>query len=41
MSWDEDGTVKLYGKPIQGSNIIDLVNDVWVKGKEVNHLQKD
>ena len=28
MSWDEDGTVKLYGKPIQGSNIIDLVNDV-------------
>ena len=28
MSWDEDGTVRLYGKPIQGSNIIDLVNDV-------------
>ena len=28
MSWDEDGTVKLYGKPIQGPNIIDLVNDV-------------
>ena len=28
MSWDEDGTVKLYGKPIQGSNIIDLENDV-------------
>lgn len=28
MSWDEDGTMKLYGKPIQGSNIIDLVNDV-------------
>ena len=28
MSWDDDGTVKLYGKPILGSNIIDLVNDV-------------
>ena len=28
MSWDEDGTIKLYGKSIQGSNIIDVVNDV-------------
>ena len=28
MTWDDDGTVKLYGKAIQGSNIIDLVNDV-------------
>ena len=28
LSWDEDGTVKLYGKPIPGSNIIDLVNAV-------------
>ena len=28
MTWDDDGTVKLYGKAIEGSNIIDLVNDV-------------
>ena len=28
MTWDEDGTVKLCGKSIQGSKIIDLVNDV-------------
>ena len=28
MSWEDDGTVKLYGKSIPGSNIIDLVNDV-------------
>ena len=28
MSWNIDGTVKLYGKLIQRSNIIDLVNDV-------------
>ena len=28
MTWDDDGTLKLYGKSIQGSNIIDLVNDV-------------
>ena len=28
LSWDEDGTVKMYGQPIPGSNIIDLVNDV-------------
>ena len=28
MPWDEDGTVKLYGKPIHGCIIIDLVNDV-------------
>ena len=36
MSWDEDGTVKLYGKHIQGSNIIDLVTDVvrQRKGRE-------
>ena len=28
LSWDEDGTVNVYGKPIRGSNITDLVNDV-------------
>ena len=28
MTWNDDGTLKLYGKAIQGSNIIDLVNDV-------------
>ena len=28
MTWDDDGILKLYGKAIQGSNIIDLVNDV-------------
>ena len=28
VSWGDDGTVKLYGKSIPGSNIIDLVNDV-------------
>ena len=28
MSWDDGGTVKLYGTSIPGSNIIDLVNDV-------------
>ena len=28
MTWDDDGTVKLYGKAIQGSDIIGLVNDV-------------
>lgn len=28
MSWNDDGTVKVYGKSIEGSNIIDLVNDV-------------
>ena len=27
VSWEDDGTVKLYGKSIPGSNIIDLVND--------------
>lgn len=27
LSWDEDGTVRFYGKPIPDSNIIDLVND--------------
>ena len=35
MSWDEDGTVKLYGKPIQGSNIIDLVNDLVRRRKGI------
>ena len=36
VSWEDDGTVKLYGKSIQGSNIIDLVNDVirHLKGSE-------
>ena len=28
VSWKDDGTVKLYGKSIPGSNNIDLVNDV-------------
>ena len=28
VSWENDGTVKLHGKSIPGSNIIDLVNDV-------------
>ena len=28
VSWEDDGTVKLYGESIPGSNIIDLVNDV-------------
>ena len=28
MSWEDDCTVKLYGKSIPGSNIMDLVNDV-------------
>ena len=28
VSWEDDGTVKLYGKSIPGSNIIDSVNDV-------------
>ena len=28
MSWEGHGTVKLYGKSIPGSNIIDLVNYV-------------
>ena len=36
VSWKDDGTVKLYGKSIPGSNIIDLVNDVirHCKGSE-------
>ena len=28
VSWEDDGTVKLYVKSILGFNIIDLVNDV-------------
>ena len=28
MSWDEQATVKLYGQPVPGSDMIDLVNDV-------------
>lgn len=28
MSWNEQGMLEYHGKPIQGSNIIDLVNDV-------------
>ena len=28
VSWEDDGTVKLYGKSIPGSNIIDWVNDI-------------
>ena len=36
MSWEDDGTAKLYGKSIPGSNIIDLVNDgnIHRKGSE-------
>lgn len=35
LSWDEDGTVKMYGKPVHGSNIIDLVNDVLRQRKGI------
>lgn len=28
MSWNDQGMLEYHGKPIQGSNIIDLVNDV-------------
>ena len=35
LSWDEDGTVKMYGQPIPGSNIIDLVNDVLRQRKGI------
>ena len=35
LSWDEDGTVKMYGQPIPGSNIIDLVNDVFRQRKGI------
>ena len=34
LSWDEDGTVKMYGQPIPGSNI-DLVNDVLRQRKGI------
>lgn len=34
LSWDENGTVKMYGKPVSGSNIIDLVNDVLRQRKD-------
>lgn len=36
MSWNEDGTVRLYGKPVSGSNIIDLVNDVLRQRKGID-----
>ena len=41
MTWDDDGTVKLYGKAIEGSNIIDLVNGVLRhrKGSETTGWQ--
>ena len=35
LSWDEDGTVKIYGQPIPGSNIIDLVNGVLRQRKGI------
>ena len=35
LSWDEDGTVKMYGQPIPDSNIIDLVNDVLRQRKGI------
>lgn len=35
LSWDEDGSVKMYGKPIPGSNIVDLVNDVLRQRKGI------
>ena len=35
LSWDEDGKVKMYGQPIPGSNIIDLVNDVLRQRKGI------
>ena len=28
MSWDEQGTLLLNGKPVDGSHIIDLINDI-------------
>ena len=34
LSWDEDGRVKMYGKPVAGSNIVDLVNDVLRQRKD-------
>ena len=34
LSWDEDGRVKMYGKPVAWSNIIDLVNDVLRQRKD-------
>ena len=34
LSWDEDGRVKMYGKPVAGSNIIDLVTDVLRQRKD-------
>ena len=37
LSWDEDGTVKMYGQSIPGSNIIDLVNDVLRQRKGIEH----
>ena len=27
ITWDEEGRVKVYGKPIANSNIVDLIND--------------
>ena len=35
LSWDEDGTVRLYGLPIPGSSIIDSVNDVLRQRKGI------
>ena len=35
LSWDEDGIIKMYGQPIPGSNIIDLVNDVLRQRKGI------
>lgn len=34
LTWEEDGTVKLYGKPIAGSNIVDLINDALRERKK-------
>lgn len=36
LAWDDDGTVRLYGQPVPGSNIIDLVNDVLRQRKTVD-----
>ena len=35
LSWDENSTVKMYGQPIPGSNIIDLVKDALRQRKGI------
>ena len=33
ITWDEEGRIKVYGKPIANSNIVDLINDT-VRGRK-------